>query len=221
MAPIAALPIAAATVYMPVMADAEPRRRRLGGSYAGQDPRPCAHPGCAAEGEFRAPVHKPRSAFDGPSGPPAWQYFCLEHVRAFNASWNYFEGMSQDEIFEAQSPYPSWERETRAFAHNAFADGPDRVVDTLGVLRWRANGTAQGDRRRSATGRLLSTEDLRALSVLGLADDATLDEVKSRYRSLVRRYHPDSHGGDRRHEMKLQRATEAHDHLRQSPALRG
>ncbi|MFN3626152.1 MAG: J domain-containing protein [Hyphomicrobium sp.] len=202
------------------MADATPRKRRLRGSYAAEEPRPCAHPGCSAEGEFRAPVRKPRSAFEGPAGPPEWQYLCLEHVRAFNASWNYFEGMSQEEIFAAQSPYPSWERETKAFAHNAFAEGPDRVVDALGVLRWRAAG-AHATGRRSATGQLLSRDDLQALSVLGLADDATLAEVKRRYRALVRRYHPDSHGGDRRHEARLQRATEAHDHLRQSPAMRG
>jgi hypothetical protein len=207
---------------MEMMADGEQRRRRLAGSFADQEgARPCAHPGCPGEGEFRAPVHKPGSSFAPSSGPPQWQYFCLEHVRAFNAGWDYFDGMSAEEIWEAQSPWPQWERETRAFAHNAFAGGPDRVDDALGVLRWRSRPAgATGSGRRAASGLPLTAADLRALSVLGLADDATLEDVKRRYRALVRRYHPDSNGGDRRHESRLQRATEAHDHLRRSEAVR-
>ncbi len=195
------------------------RGRRLGGSFAGDTPRPCAHPGCPAEGEFRAPLHRPCSAHERPSGPPEWQYLCLAHVRAFNESWNWFAGMSDEEVWRAQSPHAAWEQETRAFAHNAFARGPERVEDALGVLRWRA-GAAAGPVRRSATGHPLSPADLKALAVLGLADTATLETVKRRYRALVRRYHPDSLGGDRRHEARLQQATEAHDHLRRSPAFR-
>jgi hypothetical protein len=190
----------------------------MGGSFAGETPRPCAHPGCPHEGEYRAPTARPGSSFAAGSGPPQWQYFCLEHVRAFNASWNWFAGMAEEEIRRAETPHATWERETRAFAHNAFARGPDRVEDALGVLRWRAGGS--GRVRRSATGQPLSRADLEALAVLGLSDSATLEAVKRRYRALVRCYHPDRHGGDRRHEARLQRATEAHDHLRRSPAFR-
>lgn len=200
------------------MADPEPRRRRTAGSFASDPPRRCAHPGCPAEGEYRAPVARPGSAFAPASGPPRWQYFCLEHVRAFNAAWNWFERLSEEEIRQAHAPVPQWEQEVEAFARCAFGPGPDRVEDALGILRWQA---ARGPGvRRSATGRPLSRADLRALAVLGLPDEATLDDVRRRYRVLVRRYHPDSLGGDRRHEARLQRATEAHDHLRASPALR-
>lgn len=188
-----------------------PRLKAKGGQFPGE--RPCAHPGCTQAGDYRAPLHRPGSSYAPPSGPPQWQYLCLDHVRAFNQSWNYFEGMDADAIFQAQTPYPQWDRETRAFAHNAFADGPDRVEDALGVLRWRA-ATARGFRQSP-----LSREDRQALSKLGLAEDATLADAKQAYRRLARRYHPDANAGDRRHEARLQAITEAMDHLSASASF--
>jgi hypothetical protein len=185
--------------------------RGKGGAYPGE--RPCAHAGCREAGDYRAPVHRPGSSLAPPSGPPQWQYFCLDHVRAFNAGWNYFEGMDQETIFQAQTPYPSWDRETRAFAHNAFGEGVDRVEDTLGVLRWK---TATAARTASS----LSREDRQALAKLGLPDSATLKEVKAKYRQLARRYHPDANGGDRSHEARLQALTEAQAHLAASASFK-
>jgi DnaJ domain len=190
--------------------DEPPKTRAKGGSFPGD--HPCAHPGCPEPGAYRAPVSRPGSSFLPPSGPPRWQYFCLDHVRAFNAQWNWFDGMSQDEIWEAQSPAPAWERETRAFAANAFAAGPDRAADALGVLRWKAAARPQGP--------TLSRDDRQALAKLGLEEGATLAQIKARYRSLARRYHPDANKGSREHEAKLQALTEAHTHLIGSAAFK-
>ncbi len=180
--------------------------RAKGGAFPGEFG--CAHPGCPEPGDYRAPVRKPQSAFAGPSGPPEWQHFCLEHVREFNAKWNYFDGMSEDAIWQAQTPYPSWDRETRAFAHNAMADD-SRIDDMLGVLRWK---TAAAQAAQSH----LSREDRQALSKLGLEETATLKEVKAKYRQLARRYHPDANDGSRQHEAQFQALTEAYSHLENS-----
>lgn len=181
-----------------------------GGAFPGN--RTCAHPGCDQPGDYRAPLHRPGSAFAPPSGPSPWQYLCLEHVRAFNAGWNWFEGMSEDAIWQAQTPYPSWDRETRAFAHNAMA-GDDRIDDALGVLRWK---TSAASARRSD----LSRADRQALAKLGLPESATLAEVKAAYRRLARRTHPDANAGDRRHEARFQALSEARAHLESSPTFR-
>ena len=180
-----------------------------GGAFPGG--QGCAHPDCAEPGDYRAPVRRPGSAFAAPSGPPEWQHFCLEHVREFNAKWNYFEGMSEDAIWEAQTPYPSWDRETRAFAHNATA-GEDRIDDMLGVLRWKTTATVRAESP-------LTREDRQALSKLGLPDDATLKDVKAKYRQLARRYHPDANDGSREHEARFQALTEACSHLESSASF--
>lgn len=184
-------------------------RPSRGGRYPGD--RPCAHPGCTEAGEYRAPLHRPGSAFASPSAPPEWQYFCLAHVRAFNASWNWFEGMTAEEIWQAQSPYPRWEREVEGLARHADPRRPAaRLDDPLGVLRWRT-----GERAPAR----LPAADRRALELLGLTETATAADVKRRYRALVRRYHPDSNGGDRRHEGRLQAVRDAHDQLMKSRAF--
>lgn len=185
--------------------------RAKGGEYPGE--RPCAHPGCPLPGTYRAPVHKPGSSLAPPSGPPQWQYFCLDHVRAFNAQWNYFEGMDAETIFQQQTPYPTWDRETRHFAHTAHAhtDAVNRMEEAISTLRWRAAATP----RASA----LTPEDRRSLSRLGLEETATLADAKKKYRLLARRYHPDTNGGDRQHEPRLQALTEAIDQLAASPTF--
>jgi hypothetical protein len=190
----------------------EKDRPARGGRFPGD--RPCAHPGCPEPGEYRAPLQRPGSAFAPPAGPPKWQYFCLEHVRAFNAGWNYFDGLTPDEIWRAQSPYPQWEREAEALARNADPRRPAAALeDPLGILRWQSSEQPPAPRR-------LSARDRRALETLGLSFEATLAEVKTRFRQLVRRYHPDSNGGDRRFEDRLREATEAHAHLAQSATFR-
>ena len=79
--------------------------------------RLCNWPDCEEPGEFRAPGVQP-SGFDGPG---SYRWFCLEHVRAFNAGYDYFAGMTSEEILRAQSPLHGWERETRAFSPTAGA----------------------------------------------------------------------------------------------------
>lgn len=174
--------------------------------------RLCAHQGCDLPGEYRAPVRRPGSALLPASGPPEYQYFCLDHVREFNARWNYFDGMTPEEVYVAQSPYPTWEREARAFAHNAASGGPDRIDDALGMLKWRHASV-------TSSGRKLSDDERKALKVLNLDAGTTLAEIKARYRELVRRFHPDSNGGDRSQEDRLRQTVEAYDLLSASKAF--
>ncbi len=184
-----------------------------GGAYPGD--RPCAHDGCSEAGDYRAPVRKPGSAFAAPSGPPEWQYFCLEHVREFNAKWNYFEGLDPDTVWHQETAYPSWDRETRAFAHNLKhgGDADVRVEDVHSVLRWKQESA----RARSASP--LTPADRQALSKLGLPETATMDEVKAKYRQLARRYHPDANKGSREHEARFTALTEAYGHLEASASF--
>ena len=164
----------------------------------------CAVPGCAAPGEYKAPLTS--SNFDGPG---AWRWMCLDHVREHNARYNYFTGMSPEEIEAAQSPVAGWERATRAFAHAgadpapAWSDYKDPLDAISGRFGQRFHARGQPERAR------FSAPEQRALHVLGLGADTDLHTVRKRYSELVRRYHPDRNGGDRRHEGKLGQVLEA------------
>jgi DnaJ-class molecular chaperone len=49
---------------------------------------------------------------------------------------------------------------------------------------------------------------------LALGETATLQEVKSRYKELVKRFHPDANGGNRGTEERLRQVIKAYGHLR-------
>lgn len=184
---------------------------------AGDRARSCLVDGCDNPGEFRAPPETVRGARDG---PPQWRWFCLEHVREFNARYNYFTGMSAEEISAAQRPYAGWESETRAFSANAHAPPPrwadfSDPLDAIGA-RFRER---MAEARQRADGRPLSGEDRKALKTLGLGADADRRALRTRYTELVRRFHPDHNGGDRAQEKALQEVIAAYTHLRKAPAF--
>ena len=170
----------------------------------------CAVPGCGAPGEYKAPLQP--ANFDGPGN---WRFLCLDHVREHNSKYNFFDGMSPDEISEAQSPLAGWERPSRKFAANG-ADPPPAwsdFADPLDAISGRF-----GRARTGAPGRFSKVER-QALSVLGLGEDADRHNLRQTYSTLVRRYHPDKNGGDRAHEARLADVIEAYQLLRKSAAF--
>lgn len=198
------------------MADADSNGRRRQDRFHGRigtGERPCSHAGCAESGEFRAPGAS-RGGFDGPGD---WRWFCLDHIRAFNAGYNFFEGMTADEIEAEQRPYAGWARETRAFASAADTAGP-RWADFIDPLD-AINARFAEARQVRPDGRPLNEVDRNALKVLGLKADADRTIIRKRYAELVRRYHPDRNGGDRRHEKALQDVISAYTHLKSAPAF--
>ena len=183
---------------------------RVGGTQRG-----CDAPGCAEPGEFRAPGER-APGFDGPGD---YRWFCLDHVRAFNQGYDWFEGMSPEEILRAQSPIHGWDRQTRAFRPTAGIDNPPRwadFADPLEAITGRARARMPAQRQ---DGRAVTAEERRALDVLELPIDTDLKALRRRYTELVHRYHPDRNGGDRSFEQRLQGVVEAWQLLRKSPTF--
>jgi hypothetical protein len=170
----------------------------------------CAVPGCREPGEFKAPLQP--ANFDGPG---SWRFLCLAHVREHNAKYNFFDGMSPEEITEAQTPYAGWDRATRAFTHAGADPAPtwSDFADPLDAISGRFR------RARSEAQSRFSRPEQRALSILGLGETADLKAVRSSYSKLVRRFHPDRNGGDRSHEGRLGEVIEAYQLLRKSTAF--
>ena len=171
----------------------------------------CAALGCCEPGEFRAPLRP--GDFDGPG---SWRYYCLDHVRAHNARYNYFEGMTPEDIQAAQSPIAGWERSSRAFATNGADRGTawSDFSDPLDAIAARF----RPDTRRPAVERF-SASERHALGVLGLKDDIDRTALRQRYSELVRRFHPDRNGGDRSFEAKLGEVIAAYQMLKGARAF--
>ncbi len=186
------------TCPIPAESSEPPRRaQRLHGRIERPEPAGCDHPGCAAPGEFRAPLSNRLPGSEG-----GWQFLCLDHVREFNAGYNFFDGLSPDEIRDAQSPLAGWEKAaTGKSGREAFHFG-----DPLDLF--------SADRKPASPKRWDGFGDAQALMALGLGDGASATDVRRAYKRLVRRYHPDSNEGDRSMEGKLQAVVNAYTHLK-------
>jgi hypothetical protein len=147
---------------------------------------------------------------------------CLDHVREFNAGYDYFDGMNAEEIFKAQSPIHGWERESRAFNPSAGVDGMPRWADfsdPLDAIGERARAFKHrseqvNNPQQRSDGKAVSWEERRAFEALSLSIDSDKQAVRRRYTEMLRKYHPDHNGGDRRYEARLQGVVEAWQVLR-------
>jgi hypothetical protein len=186
----------------------ERQHDRFHGRVRGSQRR-CGYAGCRAAGEFRAPGYRSAS----PDGPGDYQFLCLDHVREYNARYDYFAGMSREEIEEAQMPTAGWATETRAFNHSSVDQPPkwSDFHDPLEAISARFRGGVATARPQSSR---FTPEDRRALKQLGLDETADRKALRQRYSELVRKYHPDRNGGDRSFEKKLQAVVEAYQLLR-------
>lgn len=174
----------------------------------------CSIQGCPHLGEFRAPLsHRPSL-----DGPPQYRWLCLDHIREFNASYDYFAGMSADQIYAAQSPMHGWESESRTFRAAGSADLPPRwadfkdPIDAIGARFRQRMDEARREAQDRARG--IDPEVRRAFTTLELEVGADRRAIRMAYSRLVRIYHPDRNGGDRRHETKLQAVIAAYNCLK-------
>ena len=183
-------------------------------------PRRCEKPGCESGGEFRAP--KSRQSLR------EYYWFCLDHVREYNQAWDFFKGMNPGEIEAYQRATlvglrPTWKLgmqgqpeapnpKLKFFFKGAFVDPYILFEDGPAAPSRRApprpaNGKAGG---------ALTKMQLASLDTLNLEPSATLQDVKTRFKELVKRFHPDANGGDRGAEENLRQVIKAYGQLRSS-----
>ena len=149
-------------------------------------PRRCATDGCPHEGIYPAP--RSRDALRD------YLWFCLDHVRAYNKAWNYYDGL-QGAALEAEiRRATTWERPSWKFATGQLSDGA--FTDPMGLFDF-------DKRDPSKPGRLLSAEERAAWDTLKLSPVDDLAIVKKQYKQLVKENHPDKNRGDARAEERL------------------
>lgn len=164
--------------------------------------RACQHSDCPASGDYRAP----RS----PDHLTDYYWFCLEHVREYNQAWDYFVGMSEDEIEAQRRTDTVWERPSWPLGsdpYRAEAEARAKLDEDFGLGSGTRNGRSHAEPRSEAE---------TALAVLDLKRPVSFPDIKARYKQLAKRLHPDANGGDKAAEEQLKRVNEAYAILKQS-----
>ena len=181
---------------------------------------PCQWKGCGRPAPYRAPKGR---GHDG-----EYYVFCVDHVRAYNATYNYFDGMSDAEVVDFQKDAvtghrPTWKVGANSWAHGTSARvsgaaraagaGGFRAHDPHGLFAERARqARAEPVERR----RPLRPVERKSLESLHLPETASKAEIKARFKELVKRHHPDSNGGDTRSEDTLREIIQAYNYLKKA-----
>ncbi len=175
--------------------------------------RLCEAPGCVGRGNCRV-AKSPRNLNEH-------FWYCAAHARVHNENWDYFKDMDDDEIQKFREDAltghrPTWQlgkRAAKARTGAARHQDPLHVNDSHALFEEDAAGNPTGPRRPE---RHLTRLQTMAFDTMQLAHNATLNEIKARYKELVKRFHPDANGGDRGAEERLKQVIKAYGVLRQS-----
>jgi len=193
-----------------------PRKGQKPPAWADPGERACEQDGC----EQRAACSLPKS----PRNPRDRAWFCLDHAREHNRSWNYFEGMSETEAQAAREANVYGDRPTWSMGKNeraraaAKARGAADMADAYGLFGSEAKRQTQA-RGVYRDGKRLSKLQIKAFETLALPHAASALEIRRRYAELVRRFHPDANGGDRGAERQLSEVVKAHQILKKARFL--
>ena len=167
--------------------------------------RKCDYPGCECEGEYRAP--KDRSLKE-------YYWFCLKHVSEYNKSWNFYNGMSQEEIERENKLDETWHSPSWKFGINlenlAKTGKLDDPFDIYNTYMRRAGGTKNSSKNYGCIQPALTVKELEAVKFLEIKFPFNEIQLKKRYKILVKKHHPDLNGGSKQSEEIFKKVVESY-----------
>ena len=182
----------------------------------------CQWRNCTKRGLHRAPK--------GRDNEGEYFYFCREHVTEYNKSYNYFAGMNENEVLDYQKDAATGHRPTWSMGvHGSDANAPENLrqaqdagaahdpFELLKGIRGRGNGNVNPE---AAKRRMISKGARKHLQALNLDENATPDEIKIKFKALVKLHHPDHNGGDRSSEERFREVLTAYNYLKQAGLVR-
>ncbi len=173
------------------------------------DEQPCEWAGCTQLGGCKAPK--------SPDRLREYYNFCQAHAREYNKNWNFFSGMTDEDIAEWQAGARHGHRPTWDVRKNTAERAQARKKSRAGTTAATAEGYSifgEGDQMAETPRRRLTRLQIKALNDMGLDETATKADVRKRYTQLVKQLHPDTNQGDRNSEESFQRVVKAYKVLK-------
>ena len=164
----------------------------------------CDWNNCLEEGSYKAPIEKDNSK--------KYRMLCLNHVKEFNKNWNYFEGMNDDQIYEFLKSDMTWHKSTQSFSSsdNFFKVLWNNALNE-NLNKYKINGQFNHINQFK-----FNHNDVKAFGILGLSIGIKWENIKEKFKKLVKKYHPDMNAGNKKYEDKLKVITLAYTQLKNS-----
>ena len=161
----------------------------------------CGWSNCKESGKFKAPTEKDNNK--------NFIWLCEEHIKLFNKNWDYFDGMSQNEIENFLKSDLTWHRPTQKFGS----------VDNFFNILWNNAlndkfNIFEKEQKARINNKKLCEKDKDAFIIMGLEYNADRETIQKKFKTLVKKFHPDKHSGNKQYEDKLKKITLAYSHLK-------
>ena len=163
----------------------------------------CEWDKCSKTAMYKAPAEKDNSR--------KFRLFCLEHIKIFNKNWNYFSDMNENEIEYFIKSDLTWHKPTKSFgsSENFFNIlWGNALEDKFNIFK---NSNHKDFKKTN-----LSEKDRYALEILGLKYEAKWSDIQKKFKTLVKKYHPDKNHGSKKYEDILKKVTLAYSQLKLS-----
>ena len=162
----------------------------------------CEWNNCNEEGLYKAPKEKDNSK--------EYRLLCLEHVREFNKSWNYFSGMSDEQVINFLKSDMTWHKPTLSFSSS----------DNFFKVLWNnaLKDEIENDKFKSDFNHMrqfkFDHKDIKAFEILGISVGLKWQKIQKKFKILVKKFHPDINAGNKKYEEKLKQITLAYTQLK-------
>jgi len=163
----------------------------------------CDKEECNENGEYKAP--KSRIKLN------EYYYFCLNHVKEYNKSWDFYKGLTVNQIEQAIRKDTIWDRPSWPLKGK-----PSKIMDQINELLNNDNNFFKKDSyyygfyKNKLIDETLTKEQNNALKLLVLKLPVKLDQIKKKYKKLVKIFHPDVNGNNKEAENKFKEINESY-----------
>tara|TARA_B100001059_G_C17696181_1_gene507580 strand:- start:125 stop:643 length:519 start_codon:yes stop_codon:yes gene_type:complete len=161
----------------------------------------CDWENCKEIGKYKAPIERDNSR--------KFRLLCLNHIKIFNKKWNYFENMNDQQIEFFIKSDLTWHKSTKSFgsSENFFNIlWNNALEDKLNIFK---SSNFKEFKKTS-----LNQTDKDALDVMELNYNVKWEEIQKKFKTLVKKYHPDKNLGSKKYEDKLKTITLAYSQLK-------
>jgi hypothetical protein len=143
-----------------------------------------------------------------------WNY-CIKHAREYNQSYNFFSGMSDAAVMAFQKDALTGHRPTWKMGTGKRNIKPDlSAFGTRGDPFGLFGEGMRNEQKKQTEKRQIRNAERKALDRLGLDVGASPQQVKVRFKELVKQFHPDANGGDRSTEDRLVEVIQSYNYLK-------
>lgn len=182
----------------------------------------CEHNECDGSGVYRAPRRdKPQDI----KRDANWHWFCLDHVREYNAAWDFYKDMSEEEIIEHWKRDITWDRpswplgswQVKAATKPFLRSDPSmkKRNDPFGLFEDETSNTSEQIFLQT-----FNNDEIKAIKLFGLSIQYTKNELQKTYRELVKKHHPDVNGGCSKAENHIKEINIAYKILQKRQEIR-